>query len=187
MLDAKKLLEYTKVYNSKIFESAKNVKILKMRARSITDEDGDECREVTTTCRGDTIPRTVTMRLYGPRLVTAKMWVSCNCEYFLFHCEVAVQRKGSTDIEYSNGARPKVTNPSMIPAMCKHCVAAIRAGALTVQPSIQREKEPKEKDGKDTKKSSIIRSPAPSKNKGEKAEPEKKSPFSILRSPIKKS
>ena len=187
MLDAKKLLEYTKVYNSKIFESAKNVKILKMRARSITDEDGDECREVTTTCRGDTIPRTVTMRLYGPRLVTAKMWVSCNCEYFLYTAEVANARKGSSDVIYSNGARPKIRNPTMNPLLCKHCVAAIRAGALTIQPSLQKEKEPKEKDGGDTKKSSIIRNPAPSKNKGEKADPEKKSPFSILRSPIKKS
>ena len=50
-------------------------------------------------------------------------WVSCSCPYFLFFCEVALAKHKATDIKYSNGAAPKVTNPRRIPWLCKHLVA----------------------------------------------------------------
>lgn len=135
MLDAKKLLEYTQLYNPKLFANAKTVRVTRMRAVNALDEDGDPCRIITATCQGNTMPRTVTIRAYGPRLVTAKLWVSCDCPFFLYHAEVANTRKGSSDIIYSNGASPKITNPGGIPHLCKHAISAIRAGALTLQPT----------------------------------------------------
>lgn len=65
-----------------------------------------------------------------PFTIDSKAWVSCSCEYFLYHCEVADTKKDSSSIKYSNGAMPKVTNPRMIPHICKHLIAAIRKGAL---------------------------------------------------------
>lgn len=48
------------------------------------------------------------------------VWVSCSCPYYLYYCEVAVSRVGSSSVLYSNGAIPHVRNPRMIPYLCKH-------------------------------------------------------------------
>jgi len=65
-----------------------------------------------------------------PFTVESLAWVSCSCEYFLYHCEVADTREDASSVKYSNGAKPKVTNPRMIPHICKHLIAAVRKGAL---------------------------------------------------------
>jgi hypothetical protein len=59
-----------------------------------------------------------------------KVWVSCSCEYYLFHCEVADAQEDSSSIKYSNGKAPNVTNPHHIPHLCKHLTQCIRRGAL---------------------------------------------------------
>lgn len=55
------------------------------------------------------------------------VWVSCTCSYWLFYCEVAVFNFGrmmsgpsTTNIQFSNGAPPKVRNPMGVPMICKH-------------------------------------------------------------------
>lgn len=48
------------------------------------------------------------------------VWVKCSCPYFLFNCEYALAKHGSSEIDYSNGKPPVVTNPRMIPMLCKH-------------------------------------------------------------------
>lgn len=46
--------------------------------------------------------------------------VSHNCPYWLYFCEVAVAATGSTSVIYSNGAAPKIRNPSGRAYLCKH-------------------------------------------------------------------
>jgi hypothetical protein len=48
--------------------------------------------------------------------------VSCQCDYFLYYCEVALNHWGSAKIKYSNGEHPNVTNPQLQPMLCKHLV-----------------------------------------------------------------
>lgn len=61
-----------------------------------------------------------------PFTPNSKVWVRCNCEYFLYHCEVADSWYFNTTVEYSNGEPPKKTNPSMVPHLCKHLISAFK-------------------------------------------------------------
>lgn len=49
--------------------------------------------------------------------------VSCSCADFMYRAEVALSRAGAADVYYSNGEMPEVTNPRLIPYICKHLVA----------------------------------------------------------------
>lgn len=60
--------------------------------------------------------------LSAGRLSTNHVKVACDCEYFLYICEYALNRKGAADIKYSNGKPPTTTNPTLIPTMCVHLV-----------------------------------------------------------------
>lgn len=48
--------------------------------------------------------------------------VSCQCDYFLYYCEVALNHWGSAKIKYSNGEHPHTTNPQLQPMLCKHLI-----------------------------------------------------------------
>lgn len=48
--------------------------------------------------------------------------VSCQCDFFLYYCEVALNHWGSAKIKFSNGEHPHITNPQLHPMMCKHLV-----------------------------------------------------------------
>ncbi len=52
-------------------------------------------------------------------------WVKCSCPWFLFNAEYALAKVGSSEIDYSNGRPPVVTNPHTLPCLCKHLYAAI--------------------------------------------------------------
>lgn len=54
-----------------------------------------------------------------------KAKLTCDCEMFKFHCEVALYARGVAHIVYSNGGPPLKTNPSMIPYLCPHLLVAI--------------------------------------------------------------
>lgn len=47
-----------------------------------------------------------------------------NCPFFLFHCEYALARVGSSEIKYSNGKPPYIKNPKYVPYLCKHLTKA---------------------------------------------------------------
>lgn len=51
-------------------------------------------------------------------------WVSCSCPFFTFNCEYALAKAGSSDIEHSNGKPPHITNPRLVPMLCKHLARA---------------------------------------------------------------
>lgn len=53
----------------------------------------------------------------------ARVKVSCNCPDYWSTWEVALHKKGSADIRYSNGDPPDTKNPRMIPGCCKHLFA----------------------------------------------------------------
>ena len=57
-------------------------------------------------------------------------WVTCSCEYFMYHCEVADAQHDNSSIKYSNGKFPSETNPSGVAHLCKHLISAFRKGAL---------------------------------------------------------
>lgn len=59
----------------------------------------------------------------GNNLWQKPVWVGCDCEWFLYTCEVALARYGCTNVIHSNGVYPIHRNPRMIPMMCKHLVA----------------------------------------------------------------
>ena len=48
---------------------------------------------------------------------------SCSCDDFLYRWEVALNKKGAAEIEYSNGKFPNTTNPALQTHLCKHLVA----------------------------------------------------------------
>lgn len=79
-------------------------------------------------------PRHVTIKMYGSRTLGGRMkrktkhpvWLHCDCEYFLYYCEVAVTARGSSSVMTSNGNFPKIRNPRMRPYLCKHLLRAAR-------------------------------------------------------------
>lgn len=78
-------------------------------------------------------PYTLSIRNYGTKTAPenfawkpeSQIWVHCSCPYFTYYLEVALKLKGSSDIYDSNGARPRITNPTLRPYLCKHLVAAL--------------------------------------------------------------
>ena len=55
-----------------------------------------------------------------------KVFIWCGCPWFKYFCEVALAIRGSSYIINSNGALPKITNPTAKPQVCKHCLAFLR-------------------------------------------------------------
>jgi hypothetical protein len=49
-----------------------------------------------------------------------RVWLTCDCKFWLYYCEVAVASAGSSSVLHSNGEDPGITNPSRIPFLCKH-------------------------------------------------------------------
>jgi hypothetical protein len=60
-------------------------------------------------------------------------WVQCSCPYFLFNCEYACAKHESSEIKYSNGKPPYITNPRQIPYLCKHLYKAAPAALSAIQ------------------------------------------------------
>jgi hypothetical protein len=52
--------------------------------------------------------------------LSTPVWVRCTCPWFLYHCEYALSKYGSTWVHYSNGNPANQTNPQNTPFVCKH-------------------------------------------------------------------
>lgn len=74
----------------------------------------------------------------------SEVWVRCDCEWFLFGCEVAVARKNSAPLGRANGGVSngqwyngqtegphRSPNPQGVPNICKHLIALFARGALS--------------------------------------------------------
>ena len=137
MLRVDQLILYTKAFHKKILANAGrvSVKILKVSKGKDKDKDKDDFRKIEAVCRGDTIPRYVTLMFWGPYSTKAMVWVSCTCEYFKYTNEVALEHQGSSDIKHSNGNLPRETNPGLTPSTCKHVLGCILANAHLLKPN----------------------------------------------------
>jgi hypothetical protein len=67
----------------------------------------------------------LTLKIYGPWGPQARAWISCDCEWHLFACEVALTIKGNSSIIYSNKMLPVIKNPTFEPWCCKHSIIAM--------------------------------------------------------------
>lgn len=127
MLTEKQLLNWTRLHRDSIPKKARKVQV-KFTECEDDDEGG---RYVLATCVSDSgIARECEIHIYDRN----KVWVTCECEYFRYHCEVANQRRGSSDILESNGKLPRVTNRRMVSHLCKHLYACFLRGASNIKP-----------------------------------------------------
>lgn len=69
-------------------------------------------------------PTEVHKNVYERPSLDLPTWVQCSCPFFLFHCEYALARVGSSEIKYSNGKPPYIKNPKYVPYLCKHLYKA---------------------------------------------------------------
>lgn len=130
MLTVSDLINQTRVFNPTSLKNAQKVSVRFKKPQLIEGEEKYYLIEAV--CRGDTIARNVTLRLYGTGK-NPKVWVSCDCEWFKYACEYPTYRKGSTDLLYADGPGKKIRNPSQIAALCKHGAAALLKGALDLR------------------------------------------------------
>jgi hypothetical protein len=128
MVTIEQLISTTRAAHPRILANARQVSVTLKKARKRKDADGDPYQEVTAICRGATIPRNVTMKIYGRGDKNSKIWASCDCEWFLYYCEVALTKRGSSEVIYSNGKDPKITNPRKLSVACKHILSCILHG-----------------------------------------------------------
>jgi len=64
--------------------------------------------------------RRVVLRFYDEIAKDSPVYVSCSCPDFKYRWEVSLAHRNNTSITYSNGAYPKITNPQLVPGVCKH-------------------------------------------------------------------
>lgn len=58
----------------------------------------------------------------------SRVWVHCSCPYFKYYLEVALWRKGCTDLKSlgrENAFWPKIRNPRMKAYLCKHLYSTL--------------------------------------------------------------
>jgi hypothetical protein len=59
------------------------------------------------------------------QLYLGNVIVACECDYFTYTCEVALNKRGAAQIKQSNGEHPEITNPRLVPTPCKHLHAVL--------------------------------------------------------------
>lgn len=98
-------------------------------------------------------PRRVTVKSYGDpskNIFQRSTWMHCSCPWFLFFCEYALARRGSSDIINSNGKPPDITNPKQWPYACKHVIAVLdrwsKLGPILTQRFLEDQKKQKLKE-----------------------------------------
>lgn len=132
--------KWKNIVGTDIEKNARSVMVYGWKVIEAMDIDGDIFRDISVKARSNRgaergkkqygPEHLVEMRFYGEDEYDSKAWVSCDCEYFKYTCEVALYNKDSSDIIHSNGEDPNIRNPKQIGILCKHLVAALRAGAV---------------------------------------------------------
>lgn len=54
-----------------------------------------------------------------------EVFVMCTCDRQKFYYEYALTQRGASEIKYSNGEYPAITNPRLYPSACKHLLRAM--------------------------------------------------------------
>lgn len=146
MISLAQIIAWTDKHRPAIKKNARKVTVKIDRRKDVffgNDEDGDKFLGVNAECKGDTITRHVHLRIYGNAGRRSKVWCSCTCEYWLYHCEQAVfqtkvGRGRSTDNQYADFSKrskdPEVqVNPRLIPHVCKHIYACLELNKVYLQ------------------------------------------------------
>lgn len=133
MISVKQILYWTQLHRKSIITKAKSVGIRVASVAYVKEPDGTTFKKVEVEATGETETYEVIMFFNGKGL-TSKVWASCSCAYFCFHVEVALQKSGSTDINFSNGKMPKITNPRLVRHCCKHIAACLQRGVFLMEP-----------------------------------------------------
>ncbi len=133
MISVKQILYWTQLHRKSIITKAKSVGIRVASVAYVKEPDGTTFKKVEVEATGETETYEVIMFFNGKGL-TSKVWASCSCSYFLFHCEYALSKSGSTDINFSNGKMPKITNPRLVRHCCKHIAACLQRGVFLMEP-----------------------------------------------------
>ena len=63
-------------------------------------------------------------RVFDKPSLDLPCFIFCSCPYFLFTLEFALWKSGNSEIKYSNGKPPRVTNPTFSVWLCKHLFAS---------------------------------------------------------------
>lgn len=133
MISIKQILYWTQLHRKSIIDKAKAVGIRIGKVEYVKEPDGNTYKKVEVEATGESETYQIIFFFLGKGL-TSKLWASCSCPYFLYHCEVALQRSGSTDINFSNGKLPKITNPRLVRHCCKHIAASLQRGVFMAEP-----------------------------------------------------
>lgn len=116
------------MHRPSILDKAKRVSVTFLKITK--KNDGDDYFHILASCRGDTGPKRVELKVYGNNLGEASQaWVRCDCEYFMYHTEYVLDKKDNTDIKYAINRAPRITNASKIVHVCKHIAACFYRGA----------------------------------------------------------
>jgi hypothetical protein len=75
-------------------------------------------------------PNEIHKDVYSRPSLDMLAWVQCSCPYWLFNLEYAVAKVGSTEIKFSNGKPPVITNPKLKIGLCKHLYKAADESVL---------------------------------------------------------
>jgi hypothetical protein len=144
MLTISEIINATKKTHPKVWKNKKDVAVYYTTVKAWTATDKTKMRTV----RAKAIDRSkigsgrnhyIEIDFYG-RGKNPKAWVTCDCEYFFFHCAWALWKKDSSDAQtglpgYSEvGWAPKITNPRSAPRACKHIIRALTGEAASLTP-----------------------------------------------------
>lgn len=128
MLTEKQLLNWTRIHRDSIPKKAVKVKV-DFQDCDYDDEGGIFVQAIVRS-QETGIPHECEIHFYDRNYV----WVTCSCEYFRYHCEVALERRKSSDIIESNGRLPRITNKRMVSHLCKHLYGCFVKGASKLTP-----------------------------------------------------
>lgn len=99
--DGSQYIAYAKTFSTKIYVRKNGVRVLVDKPKVLYDTF-------------------IFLKRYKTRRSTIVL--SCSCDDFKYRHEVALYKRGGAEIEYSNGMRPKITNPKYRFTCCKHCL-----------------------------------------------------------------
>lgn len=145
MLTVSEIIDATRKTPGNVWRNKKDVRIYYTNVKAWTATDNTKMRTV----KARAIDRTKSGRTHRIEIdfhgkgKNAKVWVTCDCEYFFFHCAWALDKKGSSDKatglpEYDEAAwKPKITNPRLLPRACKHIIRALTGEAPSLAPGKQ--------------------------------------------------
>ena len=142
MLTIKQIIDATRKTHPQVWRNKKDVRIYYTNVKEWTATDNTKMRTV----KARAIDRTKSGRTHRIEIdfygkgKNAEVWVTCNCEYFFFHCAWALEKKGASDLStglpgYDEaGWAPKITNPANAPRACKHIIRALTGEAPSLKP-----------------------------------------------------